>query len=122
MRSPLPSFALAGLLVVGAACTTNDTKSEAGALKVRSTADACELSKDQAPKGSVVFEVTNDGSQVTEFYVLAQDGQHTIGEVENIGPGISRQLVIQATPGTYFTVCKPGMAGDGIRSTFTVTD
>ena len=122
MRYPLPSLALAGLLVVGAACTENDTKSEAGSLKVRSTDDACEVSSTEAPSGNVVFEVTNDGTQVTEFYVLGEDGLRIVGEVENVGPGISRNLVVQAGPGTYFTACKPGMVGDGIRAAFTVTD
>ena len=122
MRYPFPSLAITGLLLVGAACTQNDSNGDVGALKVRSTDDACEVSSSEAPSGNVVFEVTNDGSQVTEFYVLAEDGLRIIGEVENVGPGISRNLVVQAGPGSYFTACKPGMVGDGIRSAFTVTD
>lgn len=122
MRSPTPIVALAGLLLVGAACTKNDTDSASGNVKVRSTDDACEVSAAAAPSGNVVFEVTNDGSEVTEFYLLADDGLRIIGEVENIGPGISRNLVVQAAPGGYFTACKPGMVGDGIRSAFTVSD
>jgi iron uptake system component EfeO len=31
-------------------------------------------------------------------------------------------LVVTATPGSYFTACKPGMVGDGVRSPFAVTD
>ena len=31
--------------------------------------------------------MTNDGSQVTEFYLLGEDGLRIVGEVENIGPG-----------------------------------
>ena len=122
MRYPVPSLALTGLLLVGAACTKNDSKPEGGALKVRSTDDACEVSSTEAPSGNLVFEVTNDGSKVTEFYLMADDGDRIIGEVENLGPGISRDLVVQAGPGSYFTVCKPGMIGDGIRAAFTVTD
>ena len=38
------------------------------------------------------------------------------------GPGVTRDLVVQAEPGAYFTACKPGMIGDGIRAAFTVTD
>ena len=122
MRSPLPALALAASLVLGAACTKSDSKSDAGAIKVRSTDDACELSSAKAPSGNVVFEVTNGGSQATEFYVLAGDGKRVLGEVENIGPGLSRKLAIEAEPGSYYAACKPGMVGDGIRSTFTVTD
>ena len=39
-----------------------------------------------------------------------------MGEVENIGPGLTRELIVElAEPGTYVTACKPGMNGDGIR-------
>ena len=76
----------------------------------------------QAPSGSVVFKVENADAQVTEFYLLGEDGLRIVGEVENIGPGITRDLVVQAAPGRYYTACKPGMVGDGIRAPFTVTD
>ncbi len=64
----------------------------------------------------------NTGSQVTEFYVLAEDGLQILSEVENIGPGLARDLVVQVGPGSYEVACKPGMVGDGIRSTLSVTD
>ena len=110
------------LAVVGAACTSNDSDSEDGAMAVSSTDDSCEVSATDAPSGNLVFEVTNDGDEVTEFYLLGDDGLRIVGEVENIGPGLSRNLVVEAAPGEYFTACKPGMVGDGIRSAFTVTD
>ena len=59
---------------------------------------------------------------MTEFYLLAEDGLRIVGEIENIGPGLSRDLVVNAAPGSYFTACKPGMIGDGIRATFAVSD
>ena len=62
------------------------------------------------------------GSTVNEFYLLAEDGLRIVGEVENIGPGLTRDLVLQAAPGSYFTACKPGMVGDGIRAEFAVSD
>ena len=122
MRSSIPFVALTGLLLVGAACTENDAGTAGGNVSVRSTDDACEVSTSEAPSGNVVFEVTNAGSEVTEFYLLGADGLRIIGEVENIGPGISRNLVVQASPGDYFSACKPGMVGEGIRAPFTVTD
>jgi iron uptake system component EfeO len=122
MRRSLPLLSVAALAAIATACTSNDAGDEAGALTVTSTEDACDVSATEAPSGNVVFEVTNDGSEVTEFYLLADDGLRIIGEVENIGPGISRNLVVQAAPGNYLTACKPGMIGDGIRAPFTVTD
>ena len=119
------------LLLALAACTTNTPEQDAGAapgaggtatLTVDSTADACTLSATEAPSGNVVFSVTNSGDDVTEFYLLADDGLRIVSEVENIGPGLSRDLVVVAKPGSYITACKPGMVGDGIRSDFTVTD
>ncbi|MEZ5375999.1 MAG: iron uptake system protein EfeO [Acidimicrobiales bacterium] len=119
-----PSRTIIGVVALAAVtgCASNDTTSASGTVSVRSTADACEVSATEAPSGNVVFEVENGGSDVTEFYLLADDGLRIIGEVENIGPGITRNLVVRVAPGSYVTACKPNMTGDGIRGGFTVTD
>ncbi len=127
MRSS--TTALAALLLatpVLAACTDNTEPAGRGGsdprvLSVSSTDDACELSADEAPAGTLTFDVTNAGSQVTEFYLLGEDGLRIVGEVENIGPNLDRQLVVTAPAGSYTTACKPGMKGKGIRAGFTVT-
>lgn len=87
-----------------------------------STADACDVSAETAPSGNLIFSVKNAGDEVTEFYLLGSDGVRIVGEVENIGPGLQRDLVVRAEPGEYVTACKPGMKGDGIRGALTVTD
>ena len=89
---------------------------------MQATDTACTLSAATAPSGNLTFSVTNGGSKVTEFYLLAEDGLRIVGEIENIGPGISRDLVLRAGPGNYFTACKPGMIGEGIRAQFAVSD
>jgi len=89
---------------------------------VESSAEACSVTGTTAPSGTVTFSVRNTGDEVTEFYLLAQDGLRVISEIENIGPGLTRDLVVRVRPGSYFTACKPGMVGDGIRGAFTVTD
>ena len=66
--------------------------------------------------------MTNGGSKVNEFYLYGQDGLRIVGEVENIGPGITRELVLKVEPGSYISACKPGMVGDGIRAPFSVSD
>ncbi len=119
-RSIIPL--LASVVILGAACTDNESSDEAGALSVESTDDACDVSATEAPSGNIVFEVTNGGSQVTEFYLLGEDQLRIVGEVENIGPGLTRNLVVRAGAGDYFTSCKPGMVGDGIVAPFTVTE
>ncbi len=93
----------------------------AGAITVNATDTACELSATTAKAGTVTFEITNAGTKVNEFYVYAE-GDRIVSEVENIAPGLSRQLKVEITePGTFTTACKPGMVGDGIRGSFTVT-
>ncbi|SFC40517.1 iron uptake system component EfeO [Nocardioides terrae] len=128
MRKPALTLAATALatLPVFAACTENassadgDKKSDPRALTVSSSADACDVSASSAPAGTLTFEVTNTGSQVTEFYLLGADGLTIKAEIENIGPGISRKLTVNAAPGKYVTACKPGMEGDGIRADFAV--
>lgn len=117
----LSILAMFTVAAAAAGCTSNKASVDGGAIPVSSTGDACNVTSTSAVAGTIVFDVTNDGSQVTEFYLLAADGLRIIGEVENIGPGISRSLVVRAPEGNYFTVCKPGMKGDGIRAEFTVT-
>ncbi|WP_149202232.1 iron uptake system protein EfeO [Actinotalea subterranea] len=116
--------ALAGCVANDPAPTGADGAEGTGptTITVDSSADACTLSAPEAPSGTLVFEVTNSGDEVTEFYLLAEDGLRIVSEVENVGPGISRDLVVTAPAGTYVTACKPGMVGDGIRADFTVTD
>lgn len=111
----------AGALVL-AGCVAKADVAAADALTVTSTADGCAVSGSTAESGTVAFEVTNGGDDVTEFYLLADDGLRIVGEVENIAPGASRTLTLTAQPGEYFTLCKPGMIGDGVgRAGFSVT-
>ena len=38
-------------------------------------------------------------------------GDRVMGEVENIGPGLSRDFRVELPAGAYETACKPGMIG-----------
>jgi uncharacterized cupredoxin-like copper-binding protein len=91
----------------GAACTSSKSSAK-GATTVVATDDACKPAKTSFPAGKLTFEVQNKGSQVTEMYVYAAHDK-VIGEVENVGPGTSRQLTVDIK------------AGDGIRAPITVT-
>ena len=115
-------LAAAVLPLTLAACTDNSAPSTAGPIKVSSTNDGCTLSSKTTKSGNLTFAIQNDGNQVTEFYLLAEDGLRIIAEVENIGPGLTRNLVVTAPAGKYTTACKPGMQGDGIRAAFEVTE
>lgn len=113
------ALTLAMLALTG--CTDNTASNSAdGTVRVSSTESECTLSTTEVKAGKNIFSVTNDGSQVTEFYVLAEDGLRILSEVENIGPGITRDLTVNLAEGTYKTSCKPGMVGDGIIGDLTV--
>lgn len=119
-KAPLAAAALAALALTG--CVENTDPAEGGGIAVESSADDCVVDTDTATSGNVSFDVKNTGDKVTEFYVLGEDGLRIVGEVENIAPGVTRTLTVQAQPGEYFTVCKPGMIGEGIGQTaFSVT-
>ncbi len=112
--------------MVLSACVPNASTSAVGkttTLKVDSTATDCLVSAPKAPSGTVEFDIVNSTDQASEFYLLASDGLRIVGEVENIAPGAPRRLTVHLKPGRYFTICKPGMVGDGVgRAAFTVTD
>jgi iron uptake system component EfeO len=103
------------------ATTDNDAAGDGGPISVAATDAACDVSTASAPAGPLTFEVTNNGSEVTEFYLYSADGKRIVGEVENIGPGLQGKLIVTADQGSYLTACKPGMSGHGMRSRFTVT-
>lgn len=119
MKSTLVLLGTASALVIGLSGCGADT-SASGALTVKASDNSCKVSQTSLDAGPATFKVTNTGSKVTEFYVYAS-GDRIVGEVENIGPGLSRNLVVDLPKGTYEGACKPGMIGDGIRQKITVT-
>ncbi|MGB4780086.1 iron uptake system protein EfeO [Microbacterium sp.] len=105
-----------------AGCVARTDVASGDALEVSSTDTSCDVSASAATSGTLAFDVTNSSSQISEFYLLAEDGLRIVGEVENIAPGASRTLTVVAQPGDYFTLCKPGMVGEGVgRAGFSVT-
>ena len=113
---PTAALALSGCVAKA------DLAASGGPLTVTSDATACTVSANTATSGTLAFNVTNSGTQTTEFYLLADDGLRIVGEVEIIAPGASRTLTVVAQPGNYFTLCKPGMIGQGVGKTaFTVS-
>lgn len=119
----LGAFAAAGAAVlILSGCVAKSDAAAGAAFDVSSTDSACAVSEATAVSGTLTFDVTNDSAQTSEFYLLAEDGLRIVGEVENIAPAASRTLTVVAQPGTYYTLCKPGMIGEGVgKSPFTVT-
>jgi iron uptake system component EfeO len=130
-RLPLLAAALLAALTTAACGSGSDAggsaagegaagSSAADTIAVAASDDTCEVAESELPAGTHSFEVTNQGSRVTEFYVYAE-GDRVMGEVENIAPGLTRELLVELPAGDYQTACKPGMVGDGIRNGLTVT-
>jgi iron uptake system component EfeO len=112
------------LLLAGLTACAKDTQTAVpgdttGPVTVKATDSECALSRAEVKSGTNTFSVSNGGSKVTEFYVYAE-GDRVMGEVENIGPGLKRDLIVELPTGKYQAVCKPGMVGDGIRGDLTV--
>ena len=115
---------IAGMALAGCAAkdsATPESATPSGAeVTVNATDTACELSAAEGTTGATTCAVTNNGTKVTELYVYGKDGS-VLDEVENISPGLKRDLVVNLTePGTYKLACKPGGVGDGVKADFTV--
>ncbi|WP_182886107.1 iron uptake system protein EfeO [Microbispora sp. H10885] len=129
MRTPtvlaVATMALAGLTACsstgsGAGAGTEATAAGSGAIAVAATDTECKVAKSDLAAGTSTFAITNSGTKVTEFYVYAP-GDRVMGEVENIVPGLTREVVMELPAGMYETACKPGMTGKGIRGPLKVS-
>ena len=119
-RLPLLTAGLLAALTTAACGSADGDGAAAAAVAVTASDDACDVATGELPAGTHQFQVTNSGNQVTEFYVYAE-GDRVMGEVENIAPGLTRELLVELPAGDYEATCKPGMVGDGIRNALTVT-
>ncbi|MBV1849485.1 iron uptake system protein EfeO [Catellatospora tritici] len=121
----LPALTAVAVLGLGLTACTTDPEPAApgdttGPIAVKATDTSCEVARGENAAGTVTFNITNSGAKVTEFYVYAA-GDRVMGEVENIAPGLTRELRVELPAGTYETACKPGMIGKGIRGAFKAT-
>jgi iron uptake system component EfeO len=109
------------LALVLAGCVSNNVATSSR-VKVAITDDGCAVSTTTAPSGTVAFTLTNTGSDVNEFEILAEDKLRIVGEKENVPPGQTVSLVAQLEPGTYYTGCKFQQVGATVgQAEFTVT-
>lgn len=107
----VPTIAAAVVLLAG--CVPN-APTDATQLDVRIADDSCDVATPSAEAGSVTFSITNEGSDVNEFYILADDRLRVVGEKENIAPGQTVSYAAQLGPGDYFTACRFQMIGEPV--------
>lgn len=104
-----------------AGCVSNNVAASSK-LSVKLTDDACAVSTATTGSGTVSFTLTNDGTDVNEFEILADDKLRIVAEKENVTPGQTTSLVAQLEPGTYYTGCKFQQVGATVgQAEFTVT-
>jgi iron uptake system component EfeO len=119
----LAAVVMAGLTACGSTTPAADSSAapgKPGKITVAASDTDCKVGVAQVAAGTSTFSITNGGSKVTEFYVYAP-GDRVMAELENIVPGLTRDLIAELPPGTYETACKPGMVGKGIRNALNVT-
>ena len=119
----LPATLLCGLVLAGCGSSGDSTGSDAAAVEVKATDTSCALSSSTLQPGKASFTITNSGSKVTEVYLYGKAGDAfttVVSEVEDLAPGITREMTADLAAGTYQVACKPGQTGDGIRTTITV--
>lgn len=109
-RAAAPAFATLALAALAlAGCVPNAPSGTA--LTVDITDSGCAVSANTAVAGAVSFTLTNNGTDVNEFEILAEDRLRIVGEKENITPGQTVSYVAQLDPGIYYTACKFQMVG-----------
>jgi iron uptake system component EfeO len=119
-RTTMPLVALLSVSTLSACGeSSSGTSSATNPINIDATDTKCKLDKTQFGAGTVQFAVKNSGNKVTEVYIFA--GKRIVAEKENIGPGTSYRLTASLKAGSYQVACKPGMTGDGIRTTIKVT-
>ncbi|MGW0194635.1 iron uptake system protein EfeO [Nonomuraea sp. NPDC003201] len=130
MRTPIRlsfgALALATLAACGSGNTpgaspaSGSAPAKPGKITVAASDTECKVGASEVAAGTTTFTITNGGTKVTEFYVFAP-GDRVMAEVENIVPGLTRELIAELPAGAYETACKPGIVGKGIRNAFKVT-
>jgi iron uptake system component EfeO len=106
----------AGLLLAGcggggdSAGTTDGPgrgKADARTVEVKLVDAGCDPAELRLAAGPVTFQVSNDGAEaISEFEIL--DGDHILGEVENVPSGLSGHFSLTLKPGRFTMYCPGG--------------
>jgi iron uptake system component EfeO len=120
-RLLIGTASLGALALVLSGCVANNSAS-ATALTVTITDEDCLVSAATATAGTVIFDISNNGTDLNEFEILAEDKLRIVGEKENLPPGQTAPYVTRLEPGTYYTACRFQLIGPptGLAE-FTVT-
>jgi iron uptake system component EfeO len=79
-------------------------------ITVTLTNEGCTPNESKVPAGPTTFKVVNDGADKVSELELSRAGQ-TVGEKEDLAPGMSASFVVDLSPGEYILEC-PGAVTD----------
>ena len=125
---------MCGAVLAGCTANTSSSTSTSSSAAASQTADgksftvtitdtSCKVSGDSAKSGTLTFTVSNTGTAVNEFEILAEDKLQIVVERENITPGTTVEVTAVLEPGTYYTASKTNMVGALVDATkFVVED
>ncbi|MFT4123151.1 MAG: peptidase M75 family protein [Microbacteriaceae bacterium] len=122
----LAGVAAAATTLTLSGCVANNPEASASgsaaALTVAIDDDSCQVSAATATAGTLTFSITNSGTDVNEFEILADDQLRIVGEKENIAPNQSVDYTVALNAGSYYTACKFQQVGDPVGlAEFTIT-
>lgn len=89
-------------------------------IAVAASDSACDIDKNSIPAGPVVLKIHNGGAQVTEVYILKDNGSGIVTERENIAPNSDTDLTAELPEGSFQISCRPA-SGERVNSDLTVT-
>src|SRR5947208_1601489 len=96
------ALAVPALFIAG--CSSSKSGASGNDVAVTAKDNSCTVARTTLSAGSTTFKLRNSGSKVTEVYVYGLNGTEyskIVTEVENIGPGTSRDMTVSLAPGTY---------------------
>jgi len=126
VRTPVAAIAALALLALtacGSKGTPSQAASDSGKIAVTLSDYSIQPAVTTLPSGEVTFAVENVGATKHEMVVIRSDvpiadmavenhetneeapGMEPIGEVENVEPGASTDLVLTLEPGRYILLC-----------------
>ena len=114
---PLVAVALALPLLAACSQSRGGDADDGEKIAVTVNDQGCTPGAIEAPAGTIVFAVTNGGTEAGEFEVL--EGTQVLDEVEDIVPGVTQDMTIDLQPGTYELIC---YLDESPRGTLTVTE
>jgi iron uptake system component EfeO len=95
------------LLISGSSSDDSGKSDDAGNTTVEVSPSTCGTGWTHPHPGNQVFEMRNTSSSASEAYLIDAKSGAIFGEVEDLGPGVARQMRVTIGSGSYAFKCLP---------------